>query len=180
MSLGRWRRISREVVSRNRWWTYVRDEFELPSGRRGEYHHVETNGSAMTIAVAPDGRIAMVNQYRYLLDRESLEFPCGSVKEGASYDETARHELAEEAGQAAREIAAVGEFDPYNGVTAEICRVYVARGLTPNAAVPDETEEFELLWLTPGEIDARVRSGAIWDGMTIAAWAIARGHVERA
>ena len=43
---------------------------------------------------------------------------------------------------------------------------------------PDETEEFELVWLSPGELDERIASGFIWDGMTIAAWAIARSKTD--
>ena len=55
-----------------------------------------------------------------------------------------------------------------------MCRVYVARNLRFVGGVPDETEEFELLRLAPAEVEARIRSGAIWDGMTIAAWSIAK------
>jgi hypothetical protein len=34
-------------------------------------------------------------------------------------------------------------------------------------------EEFEILQVTPGELEARIRTGVIRDGMTIAAWSIA-------
>jgi hypothetical protein len=43
--------------------------------------------------------------------------------------------------------------------------------------LPDETEEFEIVNLAPAEIDARIRAGSIWDGMTIAAWTIAKSMV---
>jgi ADP-ribose pyrophosphatase len=150
------------------------DEFLLPSGKRGEYHYVQTNGSAMVVPVDADGLILMVNQYRYLLDRESLEFPCGSVKDGSTFDRTAWEELAEETGYSAGRIALAGAFNPFNGVTDEMCQVYVARDLRFVGETPDETEEFELLRFSPGEIDARVFDGTIWDGMSIAAWGIAR------
>ena len=47
----------------------------------------------MLLPVRDDGRIILVNQYRYLNEKESLEFPCGGVKDGQSYEETAKHEL---------------------------------------------------------------------------------------
>jgi len=78
---------------RNPYWTYKRDTFELPSGRPGEYHYVHTNGSSMVVPIVGDGSMLLVNQYRYLVGRESMEFPCGSVKEGSTHEETARHEL---------------------------------------------------------------------------------------
>ena len=130
----------------------------------------------MIVPVMPDGSILLVNQYRYLADRESLEFPCGSVKETSDYDETARHELAEETGFGASSMERVGEFNPYNGVTDEICRVYIARGLTPVSVAHDETEEFEIVRLSPAGLDAGIAAGSIWDGMSLAAWALTRNR----
>jgi len=174
MSLKKWKKLSESVVSRNPWWTYKRDTFELPSGKPGEYHYVHTNGSSMVIPILGDGTVILVNQYRYLVGKESLEFPCGSVKEGSSHIETARHELAEETGYAAKRLTRIGEFNPYNGVTSEMCQVYVARDLRFVGGTPDETEEFEIVRATPAEIEAKIGAGDIWDGMTIAAWAIAK------
>jgi ADP-ribose pyrophosphatase len=174
MPLKPWKKISESIVFRNPYWTYKRDAFELPSGKPGEYHYVQTNGSSMVVPVLGDGTMLLVNQYRYLLDKESAEFPCGSVKDGSTHEETARQELAEEAGYSAGSLVLAGEFNPYNGVTDEMCRVFVARDLTFVGEKPDETEEFELLRLTPADVEARIRSGSIWDGMTIAAWAIAK------
>jgi 8-oxo-dGTP pyrophosphatase MutT (NUDIX family) len=178
MSLQRWSRLAREIKFRNPWWTYLLESYALPSGTRGEYHYVHTNGSSMVIPIDETGRILLVNQYRYLCDRESMEFPCGSVKDGSTHDETAWGELAEETGYSARELFQVGEFNPYNGVTDEMCRVYVARHLQFVGANPDPTEEFELVRLTPTELEERIGDGSLWDGMTIAAWGIAKEKVR--
>jgi hypothetical protein len=59
-----------------------------------------------------------------------------------------------------------------------MCRVYIARELYPVASTPDETEQFELVPLTAAEIDAKIRAGEIWDGMSIAAWAIVKMKVN--
>lgn len=176
MSLRSWKKLSETVVFRNPYWAYKRDTLELPGGDPGEYHYVHTNGSSMIVPVTDDGMLLLVNQYRHLAGRESVEFPCGSVKEGRSPEETARDELEEETGYSAERIRMVGEFNPFNGVTDEMCCVYVAEGLTFVGAKPDVTEEFEILRMTAAELDARIRSGAIWDGMTIAAWTIAKGE----
>ncbi len=179
MTLKPWRKISESIVFRNPYWTYKRDSLELPSGKPGEYHYVHTNGSSMVVPVLKDGTLLLVNQYRYLLGRESAEFPCGSVKDGSTYEDTARKELAEETGFSAGSLIPVGEFNPYNGVTTEMCRVYVARDLLFIGGNPDDTEEFEFLQLAPAEVDAKIRAGVIWDGMTIAAWSIAKAGIDR-
>ncbi len=178
MALQRWSRLSRSVKFANPWWTYCLDAYQLPSGRGGEYHFVHTNGSSMVIPLQEGGKVLLVNQYRYLVDRESLEFPCGSVKAGASHEQTAWQELAEETGYSPQILLQAGEFNPYNGVTDEMCRVYIARELRYVGENPDETEEFEQVALSPGEVDEKICDGTIWDGMTIAAWAIVRNRLE--
>jgi hypothetical protein len=71
----------------------------------------------------------------------------------------------------------IGKFNPYNGVTDEICRVFIAKDLTEVPSKPDETEEFEKILLMPQEIDALIAKGTIWDGMTIVGWTIAKYHM---
>jgi ADP-ribose pyrophosphatase len=128
----------------------------------------------MVIPFMDDGKVLMVKQYRYLAGKTSIEFPCGSVKDGSSYDETAWMELSEETGYSAGRLFQAGEFNPYNGITDEMCHVYIARELQHVGGTPDETEEFELVSLTPAELERSIASGEIWDGMSIAAWLIVK------
>lgn len=177
--LRRWKTLTSKVVSKNPWWTYKIDTFKIPEGVAGEYHYVQTEGSSMIVPVTDDGRIILVNQYRYLCDRESIEFPCGGVKAGKSYEEMARLELEEETGYRSDDVERVGEFNPFNGVTNEMCAVHVARNLQPAQAKPDATEEFELLRCTPGAIEEMIRTNKIWDGMTLAAWTLVKDRIAR-
>lgn len=179
MSLVRWKKLRLVKEIKNRWWTYRMDQFELPSGKIGEYHYVHTSGSSLTIPVLDNGSIVLVRQYRYLCNRDSLEFPCGSVKDGSSYEETARLELAEKTGFAAQHFEEIGTFNLYNGITDELCRVYLAAKFSPTDSKPDETEQFERVFVTPHEIDNMVDAGEIWDGMSLAAWLTADKRIEK-
>jgi ADP-ribose pyrophosphatase len=172
--LNRWKTLSSKTVTTNPWWTYKLDTFQIPGGVKGEYHFVHTEGSSMVVPVMEDGRLVLVNQYRYLCSRESIEFPCGGVKPGKSYDEMAALELEEETGYLSGTLVRVGEFNPYNGVTNEICSVYVAKDLVRAVQKPDATEEFETVMCTPQQLEEMIRSNKIWDGMTLAAWMLAR------
>jgi ADP-ribose pyrophosphatase len=169
-----YRLISTAVVLKNPWWRYCRDQVELPSGKPGEFHYVLTNGSSMVVPEAEDGTLLLVRQYRHTGKRDSIEFPCGGVKEGTTHDETAQSEMIEETGFLPGRIEPVGAFNPCNGLLDEICRVYIARDLRYVGCRPDESESFELVRLATQEVDALIRDGTIWDGMTIAAWALAR------
>jgi len=169
-----YKQLSTAIVFKNPWWRYCLDQIELPSGKPGEYHYVLTNGSSMIVPVDRDGKLLLVRQYRYTGNRDSIEFPCGGLKDGITYEETAKHELVEETGFTAGKIEPVGSFNPCNGLLDEMCRVYIARDLSFVGARPDETESFELVRLTIEELDRSVRDGTVWDGMTLAAWAIAK------
>jgi ADP-ribose pyrophosphatase len=132
----------------------------------------------MVVPVGATCELLMVRQYRHLAGRESLEFPGGGVKAGTTPEAAARSELAEEAGRGATELRLVGRFNPFNGVTDEMCHVYVATGLRPvGEPRPDETEELEGESVRPAELEARIRAGEVWDGMTIAAWHLARASI---
>lgn len=179
MSLKEWQKRGEETLHRNPWWLYKRDSVTLPSGAAGEYHYVQTPGSVMVVPVDEAGRFVLVRQYRYLNRRESIEFPAGGVKQGQESAAAARAELREEAGLEAEDLEEIGQFNPFNGVTDELCRVYVARGLREVPAAPDATEEFEVLRMDAAGLEAAVAAGLLWDGMTLAAWAL-YGAVERA
>ncbi len=172
MPLKEWKKISSKVKFKNPYWTYLYDECELPNGKIHEYHSVYTNGSAMTIPITDDGKIILVSQYRYLNQRVSIEFPCGSIKDNEDADFTARKELIEETGFDGK-IFKIGFFNPYNGITNEICHVYTATELkSSDTHQKDESEEFEYFFLTEQQIDEKIASNEIYDGMTLAAWSL--------
>lgn len=178
MPLKRWNRISKKTVIKNDHWSYRLDEFEIEGGSRGEYHYVHTCGSSMVIPVTAGGKILMVNQFRYLNQRESLEFPCGAVEEGLSAEENAIKELREETGFTAERLEKIAEFSPYTGASDEICTVFIARKLSPAPLKADDTEEFELVEKTYSEIESLVENNVIWDGMTLSAWLLAGKHLK--
>lgn len=174
MKLERWKKLSTETKFVNNWWSYKVDNYQYGDGKTGEYHYAFTHGSVFILPVLDSGRIIMVRQYRYLNDRFSIEFPGGGVKKEDNHDNEARKELIEETGFDG-ELSYAGELNPYNGVTNEICKVYIARNLRPSAEYKkDDSEEFEMMDFSPAEIEEMIDKNEIYDGMTLAAWALAK------
>ena len=173
-----WQKITSQTKFQNDHWSYKIDEFQLENGERGVYHYVHTSGSSMVIPVTSDGKILMVKQFRYLNERESIEFPCGGMEEGISYKENALKELREETGFSTETLLEIGEFAPFTGASDEICKVFLARNLFHSPLPKDATEEFELLDKTPKEIEELINKNIIWDGLTLAAWSLARRHFQ--
>jgi 8-oxo-dGTP pyrophosphatase MutT (NUDIX family) len=164
--------ISSEIRFRNPFWDYRYDKYHLPNGETGEYHYVDSRGSVMIVPKLDDDSFILLKQFRYLNQRESIEFPGGGIKSGKSAEDAAFAELQEESGFKAGKLLQLGAHNPCNGVTNEICTVFLADELEKKETGHDASEEFEMITMTRAEVNQAIRSGEIWDGMTIVAWAL--------
>lgn len=169
--LKRWKTLNHKTLFKNKYWSYELKMFDLGDGVEREYHYVHTLGSTMIIPKFEE-KFILVEQYRYLNDLISIEFPCGSIENDFCELSNAKKELEEETGFSSDELIKIGYFSPYNGVADELCFVYFTDKLVKINSQPDETEEFKTLFLNEKEIEDLISSNTIWDGMTIAAWKI--------
>lgn len=169
-------KISEEVLHKNSWYEYKHDTFEFPGGTQGDYYYLESPGAAMVVPLLPSGRIVLVRQFRYLQQKTGIEFPGGGIKSPQSPRQTAGVELKEETGYDADELISVGEFEPDNGFVKDRMHVFVAKVSQedPGATNREPSEEIEVLARFPDEIDNMIQSGDIWDGETLAVWAMVR------
>lgn len=175
--LKKWKRVATETLFKNKWHEYRHDTFTLPNGKAGNYYYTHNWGSVYIVAVDRDKRVVLHREYRYLFDRESVEFPAGQVGEGRTSSAAARAELAEEAGLKAAHLKQIGKIAYAVGYSTDWADVYVAWDVSPEFAERDETEEFEMIHATPEEIESMIQSGEMFGSSAIAAWHIARPHV---
>src|SRR5947207_12772211 len=75
-----------------------RDTVRLPDGKLGTREYIVHPGAVLIVPVLPDGRLVMMRQYRYPVDRIMIEFPAGKLDPGEASLATAQRELREEAG----------------------------------------------------------------------------------
>lgn len=168
------KKISEKILHDSPFLRCKSDIFERENGKNGEYYYAETNGCAMIVPVLDDGRMILTRQYRYLHDKESIEFPCGGLKEGEMPQAAADRELTEETGYKAGEMIKVGVFEGVTGILKDACHVFIANELDKVASPQNEPmEQIELVIRRPDEIDEMARKNEIWDGQTLAAWAMA-------
>jgi len=170
----RLKKLSEEVLHENPWWTYKHDTYELPNGDTGDYYYGETPGVVMIIPVMSDGRFVLTLQHRYLVDKQSIEFPAGGIPKGMRPLEAAKQELLEETGWIASEMVKVGEFEPANGYVKDHTHVYFATVVEQQAQQPDVTEEIEVIYRRADEVERMVQGNDIWDGQSMAAWSLVR------
>jgi ADP-ribose pyrophosphatase len=167
--VGPWRRRSRATAYANPWIEVLHDEVDRPDGSPGIYGVVHFRNAAVgVVAVGDDGRILLVGQHRYALDRYSWEIPEG----GAGLDEPpeagARRELEEETGFGAESWRELLRFSLSNSVTDETGIIYVATGLRAGVARPEPSEDLVTRWVTLEEALAEIEAGRVHDLMTIA------------
>jgi 8-oxo-dGTP pyrophosphatase MutT (NUDIX family) len=168
--VGPWRRRTRRTVYENAWLEVFHDEVDRPDGGPGIYGVVHFRTRAVgVVALGSDGRILLVGQHRYTLDRYSWEIPEGGVDEGETMEAGARRELREETGFEADGWRRLFGFTTSNSVTDERGEMFLATDLRPGEASPDATEDIEVRWATLDEIRAEIARGEIHDLMTIAA-----------
>jgi ADP-ribose pyrophosphatase len=162
--------ISSKELHTNPYWDLFFDEYRLSDNSIGNYYYVNSRGSTMVIPVFDSSTFLLVNQFRYLNQLDSIEFPGGGIEVGLTPEENAIKELEEETGYTSSSLKYIGKFNPYKGVTNEICYVFLASNLSKVSAKPEKTEQISLLSLNEVEIINLIKSNKIWDGMSITSW----------
>lgn len=160
--------LGREVRYRGKSWDVVEDEFELPSGGKHSHLTVMHPGAVVVLPVEEDGRIVLIEQYRYSLGRTILEAPAGTLGHGESPKACVERELKEEIGRKAREIVPLGQLTPAPGFCDEIQHCFLARGLGEDTGQPDEDEIIHVVAMSTGDVEQAIAAGVISDAKTIA------------
>ena len=99
------------------------------------------------------------------------------MKEGDKPEEIARKELIEETGYDG-ELEFIGSFNPFIGVTTEFCHAFIARKLKKSDEFEkDDSEEFEVVKLSVKEVEEKIITNEIFNGMSLAIWALVRSKL---
>lgn len=158
---------SREVVQGRR--VIVEQRRVLRRDGRDELRDVVVHpGSVVLLPLRDDGRLVMIRNRRFTIERTLLELPAGTREPGEEPAVCAARELEEETGYRASELRELLAFYPAPGSSTERMHVFLARGLEPSAQKLDETEQIEVVCLEIDEVLARIRDGQIEDAKTIA------------
>ena len=145
-----------------------RDRFATADGEqeRAIIHHP---GSVAILAQAAPGQLLLVRQYRYALQRETLEIPAGTRSPDEEPIQTAARELIEETGYRAGRLEQLCCLYPSIGICDELQYFFKAFDLEPAQMNPDAGEFVEPIILDQAGITQAVAAGDICDTKTILA-----------
>jgi len=159
--------VSRQTLLEGGFLTVQRDTVRLPDGSRATRDFIVHGGAVGVIPLLDDGRLVLVRQHRYPIDRLLLEWPAGKLDAGEDSLACAQRELLEETGYTAREWAWAGDFFNAPAYSSERLQLWFARGLSPGPARPDAGEFVETVCVAQAELEALDARGELTDVKTL-------------
>jgi ADP-ribose pyrophosphatase len=137
---------------------------------RGRRDIVRHTGSVVILAVSEshaEPRVLLVRQYRHAAEQYLWELCAGRIDKGENELAAAKRELLEETGYTATRWKKILNFYASPGFVAETMSIYLARGLRPGTAQPEEDEVIEIKFFLLSAAVRMVMTGRIHDGKTI-------------
>ena len=160
--------VSTETPYEGRIIAIRKDVVTMPGDTTSQRDVVEHPGAVGVVALDEAGRVLLVNQYRHPVRRRLDELPAGLLDvAGEPALETAKRELAEEAGYAADTWHVLVDTLTSSGMTDEAIRVFLARDLREVDRDVQEHEELDMTssWMPLEEAVQRVLAGQLENGM---------------
>ncbi len=143
------------------------DTIRLESGRMFIREIVRHPGGVVAVPVLDDGRLVLLRQFRFPLQKFILEFPAGKLDSNQPPMETIMRELEEESGYRAGSMNYQFSFYTTPGISDEIIHLFVATRLTPVSQRLEEGEHITVEAYSLNQCLEMIRKGEIVDGKTI-------------
>lgn len=140
------------------------------NGHEAHWDFIHHDGAAAVVAVADDGKLLMVRQYRNALNRETLEIPAGKLDAPDEPKiECAYRELEEETGYRCEQLEYLISVNTTVAFCDEAIDIFVARNLIPSKQHLDEDEVINVEAWSVEDLETLIYNGSLTDGKTVAA-----------
>jgi ADP-ribose pyrophosphatase len=164
--------LSTRTVYENRWMRVREDAIRYRDGTTGIYGVVVKPNFVVVVPLDAQGKLHLVEQYRYPVGIRSWELPQGAWEGQPDADplELARGELREETGLDAGTLVHAGYLYQACGFATQAYNIFLARDLHPAEAKLETTEQDLITRAFPvAEVLDMVETGVIKDATTVAA-----------
>ena len=123
------------------------------------------------IPITTNGEVILVNQYRFGMDKSSLEIPGGMADLNEDPMEAAIRELKEETGYEAKEVIEIGRVESNPAIMSNHTYTYLALDSEQSSEQNlDGTEDIEIIRKHINEIPDLIRNGVIEHALVVSAF----------
>lgn len=171
--------IKSEMLLQGRAFKIRQDYLKTPDGRDTKLEIVEHGGSVVLVPMDNVGNLLFVWQYRHAAGKDLLELPAGTRDEQESFEECAAREIREETGMQAGKLQKLGEFYLAPGYSTEFMAVFLATELDENPLQADDDEFLQVEKIPLKQAIDMAERGEIQDAKSLAAFLLAKSHLEK-
>lgn len=129
---------------------------------------LHNGGVCIALKDLKDNKFFLVKQYRYVQNKEMLEFCAGKIEKDEDVDEAIKREAIEELGYEVKNLKSLGQMIPTCAYSSE--KIYLYYGETKEYVGTnyDDDERINVFKYSFEEIKELIKEGIIDDGKTIA------------
>ncbi len=150
---GPWGVRGTTLLYKSKWVEINEDSVLRPDGVEGTFTVVQLRPGVSVLAIDDDNTVYLTREYRYAIERESLEVVSGAIDGDETPQEAARRELKEELGIVAEQWIDLGSVHPLTSQLHAPARLFVAQQLSFSEPQPDI---FELIETVKMKLDEAV------------------------
>ena len=154
------------------------ENVELENGQKAYREFVDHPGGVGVVAIMPERKMLMVQQFRKAIEGETIEIPAGKLEGGEDPLECGKRELEEETGYKAKEFISLGYIYPSPGFTNEKTYIYLAKDLYKGTVNPDEDEFLDILEIPIEEIHSMIMKNEINDVKSVVGFYKAMEYIK--
>jgi len=122
------------------------------------------------VALTPEDKVIVVEQYRFGVEKTTLEIPAGIIEPNETPQAAARRELLEETGYAGEEWKSLGYVEPNPAYLNNRCYHFLLQGAVrtrePN---PDQGEHIRVLTLDQSSLRQMIDQGRMRHALALTA-----------
>ena len=173
-----YRIVKSEVIFRGKVFNTKVDQIEYNSGNKAVREVAEHPGGAVVVPLTDNGKIVMVTQHRFPVNKVLLELPAGKLGKGEDPHLCAVRELEEETGYKSENVKELGSIYTTPGYSTEKLWIFLAKDLKPGDHNREEGEfGMEVFEFPLKEVEDKIYSGEIVDGKSICGIFLAKKYL---